>query len=388
MTRLYLLEPDPPGDAWAPFDGVRPVAELRAGAWLIRERWEATIGHEATAILSEPLTGFADTLHPRVVPPREAAGPGWVVRSDVVPGRFRLAAPDGTRRLTLDGDPVGWWLEEGERWHGPSASGADAPLEGLRLGGTADLVTALERLLPADAEEFTRADRDPVPAGSIVLGDPAQIALFDALVEPGVVLDTRRGAIVLSEGVEVRSGTRLEGPLVVGPGTVLLGGAIRHSAIGPQCRVHGEVASSVLVGFANKSHEGFLGHSVLGHWVNLGAGTITSNLKNTYGPIRLELAGRRLETGRTNLGSLIGDHAKTAIGTLLGAGTVIGAGASVVGPRPAPRTVPPFGWGLEGDRMHADGFVAIAERVMPRRGIELTPERRDWLRSLHRRLSA
>lgn len=385
MTRLYLLEPDHRSDSWAPFAGVRPVAELRAGAWLIRERWEATVGHEATAVLCDLLAGFSDTAHPPVVPAAHAEGPGWVVRADVVPARFRLAAPDGARRLALEGTTVGWWLDAGERWHGPSESGGAHPIEGMILHGTWDLITALEHLLAADAEEFTHAGGDPVPAGSIVLGDTARVVVLDAQVEPGVVFDTRRGAIVLAEGVEVQSGTRLEGPLVAGPGTLLLGGRMRHASFGPFCRVHGEVSTSVLVGFANKSHDGFLGHSVLGHWVNLGAGTITSNLKNTYGAIRLDLPSARLETGRTNLGSLIGDHAKTAIGTMLGTGTVIGAGANVFGAAQVPKYVAPMAWGFDGEALDEEGFLRIAARVMPRRGIDVTPDRAASLRALYRR---
>ena len=116
---------------------------------------------------------------------------------------------------------------------------------------------------------------------------------------------------------------------------------------------------------------------MVGHWVNLGALTTTSNLKNTYGPVRLEVAGERIETGRQNLGTLFGDHAKTAIGTMLATGTVVGAGANVFGPPTPPKYVPPFAWGGAGDgRLTSDGFLRVAERVMTRRNVALTPERR------------
>ena len=91
--------------------------------------------------------------------------------------------------------------------------------------------------------------------------------------------------------MQVRSGTRIEGPFWAGEGTWLLGGQLRHVSAGPHCRLHGEISTTVFNGYANKSHDGFVGHSVIGEWVNLGAGTITSNLKNTYGPIRLDVAG-------------------------------------------------------------------------------------------------
>ena len=194
---------------------------------------------------------------------------------------------------------------------------------GCRSAGTFDLVGALEALLVADCADFRAAPTSGVPDGSIVLGDPTDVIVLGASVEPGVVFDVRHGAVVIDEAVEVRHGTRLEGPVYAGPGTRLLGGFIRSSVFGPECRVRGEIAASVFLGYANKAHDGFVGHSVVGHWVNLGAGTTTSNLKNTYGLVRLEVHGQRIETGRHNLGTLFGDHAKTAIGTMLATGTVV-----------------------------------------------------------------
>jgi len=212
---------------------------------------------------------------------------------------------------------------------------------GLLLRGAADLVTALETQLPADCAAFQALGGDPPPAGTIVLGDPAAVVLRGAGVEPGVVFDVRPGPVVLDGAAEVRHGTRLEGPCWVGRGARVLGGYVRNAIIGPMCVVRGEIAASVFVGYANKSHDGFVGHSVIGQWANLGAGTTTSNLKNTYGEVRPTVAGSVLATGRQFLGSLIGDHAKLAIGSMLSTGTVIGTGANVFG-APVPKYVPPF----------------------------------------------
>jgi hypothetical protein len=155
-----------------------------------------------------------------------------------------------------------------------------------------------------------------------------------------------------------------------------------------RCNVKGELSNAIFTGYCNKGHDGFVGHTVLGHWVNLGAGTTTSNLKNTYGEVQLELNGTRVKTGRQFLGSLIGDHAKTAIGTMLPTGTVIGAGASVFGGGPVPKEVPPFAWGIEGtERLHLDGFLTIAERVMPRRDVAFTAERRAALSATWQKLA-
>jgi UDP-N-acetylglucosamine diphosphorylase/glucosamine-1-phosphate N-acetyltransferase len=198
----------------------------------------------------------------------------------------------------------------------------------------------------------------------------------------------RRGAVVIRDGAEVRSGTRLEGPCWIGEHARVVGGFIRQSVIGPHAVVRGEVSSSIFTGYCNKAHDGFVGHSILGHWVNLGALTTTSNLKNTYGPVRLETPAGPRDTGRQFVGSFIGDHAKTAIGTMLSTGTIIGAGASVFGDGRPPRWIPPFAWGNAcTERLSEKGFLDIARRVMPRRHVEVTPEHVAWLSALHRALT-
>lgn len=381
MTALYLYEPPSPGAAWAPFTGVRPIAELRAGVWRIRERWEAAVEADTTAILGDHVAGFKETDEP---PCREFGpvdGPAIVVSSCFAPTGVPLALNATVRRLAHRGVTVGWVVPTGERWTGPHQHGPAVDIDGIPLRGSFDLVGALESLLIADCADFRAAPPNGVPEGSVVLGDPADVVVLSAEVEPGVVFDVRHGVVVLDESVEVRHGTRLEGPVYAGPGTRILGGSIRGSVFGPECRVRGEVVSSVFLGYANKAHDGFVGHSVLSHWVNLGAGTTTSNLKNTYGLVRLEVKGERIETGRLNLGTLFGDHAKTAIGTMLATGTVVSAGANVFGTPSPPRYVPPFSWGCEpGERVTEEGFLRIAERVMARRDVELTQARQDSLR--------
>ena len=368
-TALYLLDPDP-GPAWAPFAGVRPLCELRAGALLVRERWEAFIGTVTTGIMAQPhLAEFPEAGVPPVGPVHTVTGPAVIGSSTFAPRGLAPPLPAGPVRLTHGGITVGWAMPPGTEWSGPVPHAVAVEVPGVLLRGVHDLVHALDALLPDDLLALPR-DGDPVPAGSLVIGDPALIAIFGATVEPGVVFDTSAGPVVLESGVEVKSGTRLEGPLWAGANTRLLGGLLRHAAIGPHCVVRGELMHTVFLGYANKAHDGFVGHSVIGRWVNLGAGTITSNLKNTYGPVRLDIAGHRVETGAQFLGSLIGDHAKTAIGTLLSTGTVIGAGASVFDAVRPPRWVPPFAWGGASDqRMSRDGFLRIAERVLPRRDV-------------------
>jgi UDP-N-acetylglucosamine diphosphorylase/glucosamine-1-phosphate N-acetyltransferase len=386
MSSLYLLEPAAPEAAWAPFAGAVPLSELRAGMWRLRERWARALNARAAGIIAPHVTGHYQLHGPPLVDAGRIAGPAWIADATFAP-RLPMRAVGGTKRLLHSGRTVAWRLDTGQRWEGPFEQGDGLVVEGRALAGAFDLVTALEQLLFSDALESLSETTSAIPDGTIVIGNPSAIGLHGAEIEPGVVLDVRKGAIILERGVQVRSGTRIEGPFWAGEGTMILGGQLRNVSAGPRCRLHGEISTSVFNGYANKSHDGFVGHSVIGEWVNLGAGTITSNLKNTFGPIRLDVAGERIETGRTNLGALIGDHAKTAIGTLLPTGAVIGAAANLFAATRALKYTPPFSWGGEGDvRIAADQFIAVAKRILPRRDVAVDADMEASLRALHRRL--
>lgn len=384
MPDLFLVDP-PPHAAWFPFADSRPISELRAGAWLIRERWEAIADVPCAGLLAAPhLASFVEDGAPHIVQDAEIRGPAVIGRSSFAPTGVPIDLPAGVARLVNDSETVGWSIPDGAAWRPgiDDESWDTVEVEGMVLAGSYDLLTALEHFLPGDVADFTQEGGDAIPEGSVVLGDPHDVVILGASVEPGVTFDTRRGPIVVEQHAYVFGGTRLQGPLYVGPGTQILGGPVDNSAIGPRCKVRGEMSSCVLLGFDNKVHEGFLGHSVLGRWVNLGAGTTTSNLKNTYGQVRLRHPDGDIETGRQFLGSLIGDHAKTAIGTMLPTGTLIGTGANVFGGPPA-KHIPAFAWGTDGTRMRRDGFLAIVERVLPRRNVEMTEEIRTMLEHVY-----
>lgn len=389
MIELYLLEPDQPGARWEPFAGTAPLAELPAGGWTLAERWAQSLRAKTRAIVSAHAMGARANGAIPLARADSIAGPCWVADATFCP-RLPTRAVGGAKRLMHAGRNVAWRLDPGERWRGPHDDGDGLVVEGLPLAGGWDLVTALEQFLFADTlialEEG--AASDPIPDGTIVLGNIDAIALRGATLEPGVVLDVRKGAIILETGVEVASGTRLEGPCRIGPGTKIGGGTLRHLVAGPQCRLHGEISTSAFTGHANKSHDGFIGHSVVGRWVNLGAGTITSNLKNTYGAVRVDVGTERFETGRSRLGSLIGDHVKTAIGTLLPTGAVIGTGANLFGNPRAPKHVAPFSWGDDSDAVVSlEAFLAVSRRVMPRRDVAVDEAMVAALTDLHNRMA-
>jgi len=388
-AQVYLF--DHPGlrDLFLPYALSRPLGELRYGAFLLRERWSALLGRPVSGHLAAShLADFAEPgAAPVVARPGEQHTSRLVMLSTFVPAADAVLPAEVTdplRFLDETGTLVGVALPRRVAWGGwaPPPDWPAVTLPGKRLDGVWDLIGDLPAVLADDLHRLLAEHDDrAVPRGVTVLGDPALVVTAGAMVEPQVVLDVRKGPIVLAPGVVVHAMTRLAGPLAVARDTRLLSGQISGSAIGPRCVVGGEVSTSIFLGYANKAHDGFLGHSVVGRWANLGASTVTSNLKNTYGPIRITLHGVRHETGLVNLGTLFGDHVKTAIGTMLPTGCVIGVGASLFGTtRPAP-DIAPFTWGLDahGLVLEAGRFVEIAARILPRRDVAVDDATRRYL---------
>lgn len=200
------------------------------------------------------------------------------------------------------------------------------------------------------------------------------------VVHPMVVLDAEHGPIYIDEGAEIHPFSRIEGPCYVGKNSILLGAKCREgNSIGPMCRIGGEVEESIVHGYSNKYHDGFLGHAYVGEWVNLGALTTNSDLKNDYSDVSVVLDGRRaIPTGSRKVGSLIGDHTKTSIGTLFNTGAYVGSMALIAGTgKPLPKFIPSFAWFLEGVVTKGFGkrkLYDTARIAMGRRGREWTEE--------------
>jgi UDP-N-acetylglucosamine diphosphorylase/glucosamine-1-phosphate N-acetyltransferase len=223
------------------------------------------------------------------------------------------------------------------------------------------------------------------PAGSGLVG-PADKLLIDPLaqIDPMVVFDTTRGPVTIESGAMVTAFSRIQGPCHIGAGAQVLGAKVGGgTTLGPCCRVGGEVHCSILQGFSNKYHDGFLGHSYVGAWVNIGAGTQFSDLRNDYGEIT---DPQDLPTGCTKLGSLIGDHAKLGIGCLLNSGSVIGAFAQVLpAGRLTPKFVPSFcstSFERVLERTDLDALLGTAATVMARRGRALSPAHENLYRTV------
>ncbi len=214
-----------------------------------------------------------------------------------------------------------------------------------------------------------------------------------ATVKPGTILNAEEGPIYIGQDAIVHERAVVRGPCVIGPKThVKIGANVDGTATGTWCKIAGEVHDTILQGFSNKSHPGFLGHAVLGRWCNLGADTNNSNLKNDYGEVSAYApdVGRFVGTGRQFAGLFMGDHSKSGINTMFNTGTVVGTNCNLYGAGFPPRYVPPFSWG------GADGLATyrlgkaceVAERVMARRDTVFTDADRSLLRRLFDRTEA
>ncbi len=220
--------------------------------------------------------------------------------------------------------------------------------------------------------------RDDLPAASI-LGprDRVQVSA-SAEVDPYVVFDARKGPVSVADGAQIQAFTRLEGPCHVGPGARIFRGNIRgETTIGADCRVGGEVEASILHSHVNKYHDGFLGHSYVCPWVNLGALSTNSDLKNDYSSVRVPLSGEMLDTGTTKAGCYLGDHTKTALGSLFNTGSSVGVMTMILpGGGLLPKHVPSFSriWnGQLDDGVDVESALTTAATVMSRRDCRMTP---------------
>ncbi len=197
----------------------------------------------------------------------------------------------------------------------------------------------------------------------------------ESRIKPCVVIDAEDGPVWVGRRVTILPHSYVQGPAYLGDGTLLQPGSVVHAGttIGPRSKVGGEIEASIVHGFSNKQHDGFLGHSYVGSWVNIAADCINSDLKNTYGTVRVPINGREVDTGEMFVGMLVGDYSKAGINVSFPTGAVIGFCSSVFAPR-SPKFVPSFAW-IDGDRVDRydeQRGVALARKVMARRSCTMS----------------
>jgi UDP-N-acetylglucosamine diphosphorylase/glucosamine-1-phosphate N-acetyltransferase len=207
-------------------------------------------------------------------------------------------------------------------------------------------------------------------------------------IHPTVVIDASEGVVIIDDGAEIMPQSTLLGPVYVGKESkIKIGAKIYHdTTIGEVCKVGGEVENSIIHSYSNKQHDGFLGHAYLAQWVNLGAGTNNSDLKNNYGSITVKINNRLVNTGLQFVGLIMGDHSKTAIGTQFNTGTVVGVSSNIFGQGFPPRYIPSFSWGGSEflKEYKLEKASEVAGLVMQRRSKEFTEAQKELLGNIFR----
>jgi UDP-N-acetylglucosamine diphosphorylase / glucose-1-phosphate thymidylyltransferase / UDP-N-acetylgalactosamine diphosphorylase / glucosamine-1-phosphate N-acetyltransferase / galactosamine-1-phosphate N-acetyltransferase len=197
-----------------------------------------------------------------------------------------------------------------------------------------------------------------------------------AVIKPGAVLDASNGPIYIDKNVEIFPNVVIEGPVYVGESSKIKSAATvyENTSIGKVCKIGGEVEASIIMPYTNKQHSGFLGHAYLGSWINLGADTNNSDLKNNYSTVKMFVNGKMVDSGSQFMGLVMGDHSKSAINTMFNTGTVVGFSCNIFGSGFPDKYIPSFSWvGAEGNKTYeVDKSIQTANKVMARRNIEMS----------------
>lgn len=236
-------------------------------------------------------------------------------------------------------------------------------------------------------KEFMLFGRNiPAQKNVVLLGDRKIFISKEAIIMPGTVIDAEDGPVIIDNGTRVMPNSFLKGPLYIGKNCLIKAGSRIYgpTSIGDVCKVGGEVEGTIFQGYSNKQHDGFTGHSYIGEWVNIGADTNNSDLKNNYKEVTVYINNKPVNTKLASVGMFIGDHSKTAINTMINTGTVIGFSANIFGEGFPPKFVPSFSWG--GKRRFSvyklEDAIETAKRVMERRNVTMTGSYRKMMKRI------
>jgi UDP-N-acetylglucosamine diphosphorylase/glucosamine-1-phosphate N-acetyltransferase len=360
-----------------PIAMTRHIAHFRWGILTIKEKWEKW-GFDVDLVSHREIFNNDESRSSIFVNAR------WLPSERSLALLESLGKNEGYRLLdvpvcfrsdSINGDGVIWrQLEDDSGW--------------TVLQQLTDLFTKAKDQILQDDHYFSPAL--PLGVSNHIIGDPQLIKVAPSAKVNGCFLNTLEGPIIIDEDAEIMEGGLIRGPFYLGKGSTLKMGAKIYgpTVIGEQCKIGGEVSNSVVFGFSNKAHDGFIGNAVIGEWCNLGADTNCSNLKNNYSEVKQYsyLEQKEVGTGLTFCGLVMGDHSKCGINTMFNTGTVMGVGANVFGGGFLPKHIPCFYWGSaeQGETYDLKKCLDTIAIVKSRRKLELSDFERQMLTDLHR----
>ena len=383
---IYVYENRQEALTLEPISQTRPAFDLRCGAFTFLERIQKLMPESSVVVfVREELAESTRERFPNVdVNPDSVTDALWLNgtvfwRQEVIE---KIRATKNT--LFYCGERlVGAYLsaENGQEWlkNGTPVNG----LPNLSLNSREisvdyatylwDCVNLNARVIGMDSPFFDiGTQKGIVDDGVHLLSSPDMVVGEGSRIKAGAILDADEGPIIVGENVTVLPGAYLQGPLVIGDNCLIKAGAkiYGNTTLGPGCKVGGEIVNSIFQSWSNKQHGGFIGDTYIGEWINLGAGTNNSDLKNNYSPAKVTVNGNVVNTGLRFVGLFMGDHSKTGINTMLNTGTSVGPASNIVGFGFPPRAIPPFSWVFNGKIgiYLFEKFIETASIVKERKG--------------------
>jgi UDP-N-acetylglucosamine diphosphorylase/glucosamine-1-phosphate N-acetyltransferase len=388
---LILFDPAENRENLLPFTFTRPVAKIRVGIFTIAEKWEASFG-TSTSYLTQTYLSKLYPLHTAddniLINGALCPNPALAEAIQALSIGQALLANDQLLAVRLNQAAVADFSEKG----------LAADIKTIDYTEPVTIIKDLWDIFGLNGQEL-RQDFSVLTKGrtSAPVCDPHTIvyAPENIFIEEGVkiraaVLNAEDGPIYIGKNAQIQEGSLIKGPFSLGESSVVnMGSKIRgDSTIGPFSKVGGEVSNSVIFGYSNKGHEGFIGNTVIGEWCNLGADTNTSNLKNNYANVKLWNYPKMgfKDTGKQFCGLMMGDHSKAGINTMFNTGTVVGVGANIFGAGFPRNFIPSFSWGGPGtgfETYRLEKLMEVEEKVMARRTITLSEDHKAMLQHIH-----
>ena len=356
-----------------PFTFTRPVADIRIGILTIREKWEQMLGSTTTTVTE----AYLEEKYPMV-----EMAENVLINASFLPSENLVDLVKGLQAdeaIFLEEEPIAFSASEGQEVdfeHYKKIQYKDDDI--LRIEHTWDIFSKNHEAIKRDFEWITKGrTSQPIPEMTPAF-NKEQIFIEAGAKLPLCSLNATDGPIYIGKNSEIMEGGMIRGPFALCEGATVKMSAKIYSGttIGPYSKVGGEVNNSVIFGYSNKGHDGFLGNSVIGEWCNLGADTNNSNLKNNYAEVRLwdYDTEKFARTGLQFCGLMMGDHSKCGINTMFNTGTVVGVSANIFGSGFPRNFIPSFSWGGSAGMTtyKTDKAFEVAQVVMSRRGIEFT----------------
>ncbi len=369
----YILFDGNVRDQLLPFTFTRPVADIRVGILTIREKWEKLLGFTTTTVTEDYLA----EKYPMVELVQNILINSSFIPSENLANMVKELSED--QALFLEDEPIAFFTTEGQEVDFDSYEIIQySQNDVLRIEYTWDIFSKNHAAIKRDFELITKGRASKPISETTVVFNKQGIFVEEGAKLPLCSLNATDGPIYIGKDAEIMEGCMIRGPFALCEGaTVKMGAKIYGgTTVGPYSKVGGEVNNSVIFGYSNKGHDGFLGNSVLGEWCNLGADTNNSNLKNNYAEVRLwdyETEGFA-RTGLQFCGLMMGDHSKCGINTMFNTGTVVGVSANIFGSGFPRNFIPSFSWGGSAGTTayKTNKAFEVAQVVMARRGVEFT----------------